>query len=505
MSAGRTAAVSLPPPARALRAESWIVFAALFLTYAYFIQGGGPAPNSRFVLVTAIAEHGTFRIDRYQTATIDKALYDGHYYSDKAPGLSLAAVPVYLATKPVVLNLLRGRADASLMVTVTLHLCTLFTVGLVSAIGGVLLWRILMRLGAAPADGLLTALAFSLATPAFAYSTLFMSHQFSAGLLVAALYCVMRAREPQCARRPHWMLAAGACVGLSVISEFATAIIGAMIGAYLIAGLKRKQEVAWFLAGGLPFAVFLGWYNNVCFGSPLAFGYEYEADPSFREAMAHGFLGISWPSPDALWGMLFGAGRGLLRLSPFLALGFAGFWFLARERARRAEFALSCAVVIVYLLYGAGYYMWWGGSSMGPRHIIPMLPFLALPMTRVVPRIRRIAAGLVVISALIVLLATAVQPEFPDPHALPLSVNPVTTMVIPHFLEGYVSTKALMPDSTVSGIPYVHPERRSEREWDSFNLGEAMGITGPASLMPLIPVYAALIALFWRSRRDMSL
>ena len=70
------------------------LFVLLFLSYAYFYQAGGWNQNSRFALVRAITNDWSLRIDPYQRNTGDKAIFEGHYYSDKAPGLSLAAVPI---------------------------------------------------------------------------------------------------------------------------------------------------------------------------------------------------------------------------------------------------------------------------------------------------------------------------------------------------------------------------------------------------------------------------
>ena len=53
--------------------------------------------NSRFDLVVALVEDHTFQIDKYVANTGDYALYDGHYYSDKAPGMALLGLPVYSA------------------------------------------------------------------------------------------------------------------------------------------------------------------------------------------------------------------------------------------------------------------------------------------------------------------------------------------------------------------------------------------------------------------------
>ena len=67
------------------------IFTLLFTLYAYFYQAGGWNQNSRFDLVRAVTNDHAVRIDPYQRNTGDKALYDGHYYSDKAPNLALAA------------------------------------------------------------------------------------------------------------------------------------------------------------------------------------------------------------------------------------------------------------------------------------------------------------------------------------------------------------------------------------------------------------------------------
>src|SRR5258708_7418524 len=84
------------PVARAL-----LIGIVTFVSYAYFYQGGGWNQNSRFDLVRAILERGTLRIDAYRENTEDKTVANGHFYSDKAPGLVLLAVPAAAASRPV--------------------------------------------------------------------------------------------------------------------------------------------------------------------------------------------------------------------------------------------------------------------------------------------------------------------------------------------------------------------------------------------------------------------
>ncbi len=80
---------------RSDRSLFFILGFALLASYAYFYQGGGWNQNSRFALVRAMTEHNTLQIDAYRQATGDRAVWNGHFYSDKAPGASLLAfVPV---------------------------------------------------------------------------------------------------------------------------------------------------------------------------------------------------------------------------------------------------------------------------------------------------------------------------------------------------------------------------------------------------------------------------
>ena len=87
-----------PGPFELLRAESPLLLPlalAVFCTYAYFI--GPPAwnQNSRLALTRALVERGSTIIDPDHATTGDKSFRDGHFYSDKAPGASLLALPAY--------------------------------------------------------------------------------------------------------------------------------------------------------------------------------------------------------------------------------------------------------------------------------------------------------------------------------------------------------------------------------------------------------------------------
>jgi hypothetical protein len=74
---------------------SLVLLAVSLATYGYFHMPAAWNETSRYSLVRAVVERGAFDIDPYHEVTGDKSFRGGHYYSDKAPGAALFAVPAY--------------------------------------------------------------------------------------------------------------------------------------------------------------------------------------------------------------------------------------------------------------------------------------------------------------------------------------------------------------------------------------------------------------------------
>jgi hypothetical protein len=64
-----------------------LLFGLLFFSFVWCHQHEYrfATPVSRLDLLHAVIQHGSLSIDRYHTNTPDKALFEGHYFSDKAP------------------------------------------------------------------------------------------------------------------------------------------------------------------------------------------------------------------------------------------------------------------------------------------------------------------------------------------------------------------------------------------------------------------------------------
>jgi hypothetical protein len=76
----------------------WIGVLLVFVHQGKF---DAPTPVSRLNLLHSLLADGTFSIDTLHSNTPDKAAFNGHYYSDKAPGTVAVAFPAFAATAVV--------------------------------------------------------------------------------------------------------------------------------------------------------------------------------------------------------------------------------------------------------------------------------------------------------------------------------------------------------------------------------------------------------------------
>src|SRR5262249_35614116 len=85
-------------PWRSYRRE-WLVLALVALTALVVVHATSVQDITRVGLTQSLVERGSGTIDPGAPPTIDPGRYRGHFYSDKAPGMSFAAIPTYAALK----------------------------------------------------------------------------------------------------------------------------------------------------------------------------------------------------------------------------------------------------------------------------------------------------------------------------------------------------------------------------------------------------------------------
>ncbi len=466
------------------------IFLLLFVTYAYFFpRWASWSQNSRLDLTMALVDEGSLSIDDYYTNTGDYAEFEGRFYTDKAPGVSFLGVPVYAAYRavaalPPVTRLMDRIAHSSafeatinpkgtgvaldkLYFMGALYAVTMATIALPAALLGVLLYIYLGR--AFPGEESLrlsVTFIYALATPAFAYGGMLFSHQLTAFLLFAAFFRVTETAQREAAAFP--LFGAGFLAGWAVISEYPAALIAIAIGLYALWKRPSWQTALWMGAGALLPGILLMGYDYAIFHTILPVGYKYSVN--YHNLHDQGLISLTGPNLPALWGITFGTLRGLFFLSPVLLLAVPGFWWWRRSGEQTAEWTLSLWAVLSFLLFNGSSIMWQGGYAVGPRYLLPMLPFWMLAFAHGLRRVWGSLAGRLATIVLLGWSLFAVWAETLGGQSFPdWTPNPLFNYSLPYWREGNIAR----------------------------NLGMALGLKGIASLLPVLVVLGAGAALLW--------
>ncbi len=513
------------------------------LAYTYNIPRGPLAnADSHIALTHAIVEGHTFQIDRYAPPDLaDRSGYRGHYYTDKDPGLSFLAVPVYAALRLA----LPPTFFSSTLFFMVRYLLTSAVLSLPAALFVALLWRFFAPVLGRRRSALL-ALGYALGTMAWAFSALLFSHMIAAMALFGAFMLLQplangkilldHSRVTVRSLSAWRWAAAGALCGLAVVCEYPSALVAALLALFaaytalrpsstlLTSGTppfsrpadvcpgsaprsqpnnaqtfrhppshKRERgqgvsvprtpdaarRLALFAGAGLTALAPLALYNLAVYGSPLSQGYAHlQGRAQFIGGMRQGVEGIGLPRLDALWGITFSPYRGLFVLSPFLLLALPGLFFLWRAPGGRPLALLCGGAALVMLFFNSAYYFWDGGVSLGPRHFGPALPFLLVPVAAALRR-----PGLWRLGRALIVLSIAV-----------VAVCCVTVIIFLPLDQG--------------GSPNPIIAVALTQLWSGPTLNNwgllLFGLRGLPSLLPLALGEALLALALWRSLKDTS-
>jgi hypothetical protein len=345
--------------------------------------------HSHFAQVRAF-DRGTAVIDPWHRSTGDRAFFAGHYYSDKAPGLAFALVPVY--------HLIRATSVVAPAGFGAIHLLVIFGCVVPLAVILILAFRLVGR--SEPGWAPITVVTLALGTLLLPFSTVLFSHVLAAALGFAAFYLLRRQRVR--GGGSGWVFAAGALAGYGVTTEYPQALLVLVLALYLV---RRDRSIGLLLPYGTGVAlglVPLLLYDWWAFGSPLRLSYSYVA------ANSSGVLGLGAPSLHNAVSLLL-SHRGMFVVTPVTAAALAGMVLLYRE-GRRMDAIVPALVFGAYFFYNACYYLPFGGAVPGPRFMITVLPFLALPLAAAYRRAPITTLSLAAVSAAMMIAATVTLP-----------------------------------------------------------------------------------------------
>ena len=330
----------------------------LALSSWHLDRGHNANTLSRAAMVAALVERHSLKIDAYHELTDDKALVNGHYYSEKAPLPALVVVPFWwLADR---LHLIQ-RGDHGLLTDDLLALGGFLCGSVPFALIITLTWlRLRSRATALPTAWM--ALLPFFGSFLFVYSGSFHGH------LLAALFLLIawRARVQD---RAFW---SGAFAAGAVLSEYSLFVFP-LFWVLQDMAQGRWRTLVRMALGGIPGIVILLVANFKVTGSPFTLPYTHVAS----HVDTTGFFGMSVPSLAALWGLLFSFYRGLFTHTPVAVLCLLVVLIL-RPRTGWRELLLHPLLLpsVVLLLMIASHSMWWGGWAFGPRHLTALAVLL---------------------------------------------------------------------------------------------------------------------------------
>lgn len=424
-----------------------LLFALVWLSCTWFGSWAfNPNSATRLLAATAIVEKGDARIDDFADMTIDKALFDGHFYMDKAPGMTLMALPWVALT-----NQVTGRTsqdiphrlfdpEAEDFLRLRMRIAIAFTNAILTALAAIALLDLGTGITGSRAAGLFGAVGFALATPLWGWSTTYFGHAPATALIAIAAWAVWRGTSGGSPGR-HALIA-GAALGWAVVIEHGAILSGAPVALWAlwrIRGWTRQtlwRTVALALAGGIAASIPLFAYNLAVLGHPFQTGYSGVVG---FEGMRQGLFGLTYPKLDILWEILSGKRRGMVWVAPVLVLAPFGIWTLLRDPDKRDIGTLAAAGAGIAFLYHASYVYWDGGNSTGPRHALPAVAYLAIGLAAFWAGTNRaekwLGGGFLAASIAINLAIAAAEVQAPHFYTAPL-----TQHIIPEFLRGDIRT-----------------------------------------------------------------
>jgi hypothetical protein len=354
---------------------SALLFSIYLLTFSGIYHSSDEM--SMLAVTDSLARRGAWDIELLRWMGEQQGSFgpDGHLYSRKGIGTTLAALPLYWLAAQV-----QGLGNVQ---------TAMLTMSLATALAGAVVYLLLRRLRYGEGASLATALAFGLGTMAWPYARYLFSESLAALALILSFYLLVcygqtgnatdqtkSSASRAVGSKSSWFLPllAGAGLGLAILARLNNAIVAPFLGLLLLFYLHRDYGWNWkrwvrpvvlFALPLLASLAVVAWYNWLRFGSPLTTGYL----PEER---------FSTPFFEGFYGLTFSPGKGLFWYNPILFAALIAWPALYRRH--RAEALLVATAVLANIAFYAPWFLWWAGHSWGPRFLVTILPFASLPL-----------------------------------------------------------------------------------------------------------------------------
>ena len=460
----------------------------VFAATAYFHPSTKANADARFAHLRALVEFGEHRIDHWPIRSQDVVRVEGVVYSNKPPGIVYVAYPVWLvADKVFELNGVTGQKKLQWLS----YLSILCLSGLSHALTTALLFLVLCRMLGSNSKAIALSLFYGIGSVAYPFASLFFSHSFSAFCLFASfsvLFFLDDLRER--IKNVFWLyvllVSTGALASYAFCSEYQALIGTGFVALYGLTKIRNKKEFLFFTLGGTAGLIPTLLYNWDIFGSPFSFSYGVKGGRANPNHLDHneGFLGLGFLRFDRFWRSTFGSYRGLFYVNPWLVASLAGAFYSFKQKRYRLE-SVACTFCFLAFLAFVSSLKFYGGGTLGPRYLLPGLPFAVIAVAAVL-NVRIIKAvvytsGVVSVCAMVAALATKPRPG-------ERMSNPLFELFIPRYLNScwYRQGKGPFGDASLFNGSA------------SFNWGTIADLPLQFQVLPLLLALALSVPLFYK-------
>jgi hypothetical protein len=370
------------------KATSWVF---IFFLVAFMIATKRSVSSwndaARMATIQALVEQKTFSIENTSFAglTADTYSYEGHTYSDKPPALALLGAIPYAIIHSLGITF-------EVQPSLSYYLVTLLTIGSISALGMVYLWKLLVEIfQTGKIWAVIVTLVTGIGTLFFPFVTVYSSHSIAGSLIIIAVYFCLTAIAEE---RKLGLVLAGVLFSIGASIDV-TGSIFILFTALMIARHSLKNAVLFSILI-LPFLginLFANWHFSgsilpPSLNAPL---HENIDSPFSRENMS----GLA--THDSVTDLMVYAfhsllgNRGLLSHSPILLVSLIGCYQLIKFRSIHSVYKdylillVGCLTyILIYLLRTNNY----SGDSFGVRWFAAITPIFMLSLAPIEDAIR---------------------------------------------------------------------------------------------------------------------
>ncbi len=290
--------------------------------------------------------------------------WDKQTYSFYDLGQPLLSIPFYWVGQKVA-RLIDPKNEGTITIWFVFSLLPKFA----TAMTGVIFYQICTSLFHNKATGIFLTVLWGAGTLAWPYAQFFFSESLITLFLLLACYFLIKAEKNFSEIN---LFLAGFSFGVAINIRVA---IGIYLPAFIVYLFVKNSLISFslpnfgkqlllFFSGIFPAICLLAWHNYIRFHSILHTGY---VGQSFTTPL---YIGV--------YGLLFSSGRSLFLYSPLTILG-----LIALPDFRRHVPAMYAFIITAFVSTVPFYAKWWtwhGGWSWGPRFLVPLIPFLLIPI-----------------------------------------------------------------------------------------------------------------------------